>query len=171
MVGIGIKKLREKNNLTQTDLAQRLGVSRQAISMWEADKRELKASMVKKIAQVFRVSVDEILKKHAFLRKEKEMPKKIINKRIKIKARKTQFQLKAPEASNVVLTGDFNSWDQQGLTMKKTKDGVWKVGMILEPGKYEYRFIVDGQWWTDPGNGNITSNSFGSLNSVKEVLA
>lgn len=85
--------------------------------------------------------------------------------------KKVAFQLQASEAQSVALTGDFNSWGDEGLKMKKGRDGVWKIGMNLVPGRYEYKFIVDGQWWTDPANPNAATNSFGTVNSVIEVEA
>ena len=83
--------------------------------------------------------------------------------------KKVNFQLNAPTVKNVVLTGDFNAWCQEGVTMKKDKNGVWKIELELNPGRYEYKFIVDGKWWTDPSNKKIAVNSFGDVNSVLEV--
>ncbi|MBN2482848.1 MAG: glycogen-binding domain-containing protein [Candidatus Omnitrophica bacterium] len=85
--------------------------------------------------------------------------------------KKVDFQLTAPDAKKVALTGDFNSWNTNGTKMKKDRNGVWSIGMTLNPGRYEYKFIVDGQWWTDPINSNTSKNSFGTINSVLEVGA
>ncbi|MEW6088118.1 MAG: glycogen-binding domain-containing protein [bacterium] len=90
-------------------------------------------------------------------------------KKIFSRERKVIFHLDAPDANDVLLTGDFNSWNEAGLKMKKNQNGKWSVEVNLEPGKYEYKFIVDGRWWTDPLNTETVTNSFGSLNSVKEV--
>ena len=76
-----------------------------------------------------------------------------------------------PEAQEVALAGDFNSWDEKGIAMRKDKKGLWKTSVKLEEGRYEYKFIVDSAWWTDPNNDNKATNSFGDLNSVKEVTA
>jgi len=61
MIGENLKYIRRKNNITQKHLADSLGVSRQAVCMWEAGKRELKATTLFKVAKVFEVSVDEIM--------------------------------------------------------------------------------------------------------------
>ncbi len=53
--------------------------------------------------------------------------------------------------------------------MRKFKDGKYVKMLKLKPGRYEYQFIVDGQWRTDPANPNRQSNSFGSENSVIEI--
>jgi len=165
MTGHAIKKLRRRKKLTQDDLAKWLGVSRQAVAMWETGKRELKASTLKKIAHVFGTTVDEIL-----IQNNNELTKKgevVMAK--KGKQKKIDFELMVPEAQKVALAGDFNSWDENGITMKKDKKGLWKTSVKLQEGRYEYKFIVDSAWWTDPNNDNKATNSFGDLNSVKEV--
>lgn len=141
--------------------------------MWEADKRELKASTLNKIAKVFGVSVDEVLQLHNFdADKEGNMLKKRTKKATTTqRANKINFELMAPQASKVALTGDFKSWDSCGIPMRKNKTGLWKVGVDLHPGRYEYKFIVDNEWWTDPNNSNMSCNSFGSQNSVMELVS
>ncbi|UCD72425.1 MAG: hypothetical protein JSW70_02265, partial [Syntrophobacterales bacterium] len=46
--------------------------------------------------------------------------------------------------------GDFNSWDVSILPMKKGSQGTWKNTVDLPPGRYEYRFWVDGIWRDNP---------------------
>ncbi len=78
------------------------------------------------------------------------------------------FKLKDHTTANkVVLTGSFNNWDENELVMDKTSTG-WQMAYVIGPGNYEYKFIVDGKWITDPdnpfttGSGNYT-NSFIAL--------
>lgn len=54
-------ELRKQNSLSQQDLADRLGVSRQAISRWETGAVQPLADSVKSLAQVFQVSTDYLL--------------------------------------------------------------------------------------------------------------
>ncbi len=81
----------------------------------------------------------------------------------------TEFSLVAPDASEVFLTGNFNEWNPAEHAMRKFQGGKFVKKLKLNPGKYEYQFIVDGQWWTDPANPNRETNSFGSENSIVEV--
>ena len=81
----------------------------------------------------------------------------------------SEFRLYAPEAQEVMVTGDFNNWDQEEHRAKRGKDGVWKKKIVLAPGRYEYLFLVDGQWWTDPENPATAENPFGTVNSVREI--
>lgn len=81
----------------------------------------------------------------------------------------TEFSLHAPEAQEVYVVGDFNDWNQTAAKMRRFKDGTCKKSIQLKPGRYEYLFLVDGQWWTDPQNGDRACNSYGSENSVITV--
>ena len=80
-----------------------------------------------------------------------------------------EFTVMAPEAKEVFLVGDFNGWQAEGFQMRKFKDGVCRKKVQLKPGRYEYLFIVDGDWWTDPRNGARCTNPFGMENSIIEI--
>jgi hypothetical protein len=41
--------------------------------------------------------------------------------------------------------------------------------LTLPPGRYEYKFIVDAAWTTDPAGTQEVPNAFGTTNSVVEV--
>lgn len=60
-VGVRIAKLRKTHNMTQTELADRLGVSFQAVSNWERGNSMPDISKLPELAQVFSVSIDDIL--------------------------------------------------------------------------------------------------------------
>lgn len=60
-LGKKIKEIREENNLSQPKFAKIIGVSNGIISGWENDKYEPKASYIKKIAQTFNITSDELL--------------------------------------------------------------------------------------------------------------
>ena len=77
-----------------------------------------------------------------------------------------EFRLFAPEAHEVCLAGDFSDWQPEECRMRHFKDGSWKKKLKLKPGRYEYRFVVDGHWWTDPENPHRQYNPYGQENSV-----
>ena len=60
-VGNFIKEIRIKNNLTQKELAEKLGVTFQAVSKWENGKNIPDISLLKEISRLFDVNIDEIL--------------------------------------------------------------------------------------------------------------
>ena len=71
-------------------------------------------------------------------------------------------------ASKVYLSGNFNGWSEAGYTMERGDDG-WELKLFLYPGKYLYKFIVDGNWIADPGNPLYEGNEFGGYNSIRWV--
>jgi 1,4-alpha-glucan branching enzyme len=83
--------------------------------------------------------------------------------------KKVQFEFLAPEANEVYLAGDFNNWNTGTHPMKKDRDGVWKTSLSLKPGRYEYRFFVDGNWENDPSCCDCVLNEFGTQNCVRIV--
>ncbi len=87
----------------------------------------------------------------------------------KVTEKPTQFKIYAPKAKKVNLAGDFNSWDLKGAVAKKDSKGNWSAKISLKPGRYEYKFFVDGNWINDPNNNAVAINSFGTQNSVIEV--
>lgn len=93
--------------------------------------------------------------------------KEKLSEAARAKTKKVRFNLYAPEAERVFLAGDFNNWDVNNLPMKKGKKGTWEVNFGLPPGRYEYRFQVDGVWEDDPNATERVENSFGSLNCVR----
>ena len=60
-VGKNLKNIRKKNDLTQDELAEKLSVTRQAVSNWENGKTEPDIETLTKIAQIFDISIDELV--------------------------------------------------------------------------------------------------------------
>ncbi len=87
------------------------------------------------------------------------------------KRRRMTFSFQSPQAQGVTLMSDFNKWDAKVHPMKKDKDGVWRKIVMVYPGRYEYKFLVDGGWQLDPQNQDCCQNSFGSKNNVLVVDA
>jgi len=87
----------------------------------------------------------------------------------KCSSKKVIFKISAPTAKDVRLAGDFNSWDASRANLKKSKDGVWTRDLTLKSGRYEYKYLIDGQWQRDPLNNLFIVNAFGSENSVIEL--
>jgi chromosome partitioning protein len=75
------------------------------------------------------------------------------------------FTLEAPEAAHVQLVADFNQWVIEGNEMERA-GGYWTKRVKLEPGRYRYRFVVDGRWQSDPLNSTTEPCPFGGVDSV-----
>ncbi|MEM9050952.1 MAG: hypothetical protein AAGC47_02765 [Bacteroidota bacterium] len=79
---------------------------------------------------------------------------------------KTKFFLpNHKDAKEVFISGSFNNWSTSGLPMQKTASG-WEIELKLLPGKYLYKFIVDGNWMKAPGNKLAEGDGWGNENSV-----
>jgi 1,4-alpha-glucan branching enzyme len=83
----------------------------------------------------------------------------------------TQFAFQAPTTRQVSLAGCFNNWDTRAAPMQKGNDGIWRLSLPLEPGRYEYRFYADGVWQDDPTAQQRAANALGSQNCVRNVAA
>lgn len=76
------------------------------------------------------------------------------------------FRLSRPSARSVAVAGTFNTWNPSASALRRGPDGVWSVSLTLAPGQYEYRFVVDGEWISDPAASETAPNPFGGVNSV-----
>ncbi|MCM8796765.1 MAG: isoamylase early set domain-containing protein [Candidatus Omnitrophica bacterium] len=85
------------------------------------------------------------------------------------RVKSVEFKLFAPQAKRVNLAGSFNNWDAKELAAKKDTKGNWMVKLNLKPGRYEYKFIVDGSWVNDPKCGSCVPNAFGTKNCVIDI--
>ena len=79
------------------------------------------------------------------------------------------FEYEDPAAQNVCIAGSFNDWHPTVSEMLNMGSGKWVKDLELAPGTYEYRFVVDGKWITDPRCAHTVLNSFGETNSLLMV--
>jgi chromosome partitioning protein len=78
------------------------------------------------------------------------------------------FTIEAPAAAHVQLAGDFNEWTPEGSEMEAV-GLVWKKTLQLAPGRYRYRYVIDGEWYSDPHNAAVEPSPFGGVDSVLVV--
>ena len=69
------------------------------------------------------------------------------------------------DADKVIVCGSFNNWSTSDYRME-LRQGTWWFPVSLRPGKYTYKFIVDGKWIKDPSNDLWEENEYGTGNSV-----
>lgn len=81
-LGKNISELRKKNNLTQEELANMLGVSPQAVSKWENDAACPDIALLPKIAEIFGVTIDELMNEQGSIHSQKAVNSKMQTKRI-----------------------------------------------------------------------------------------
>lgn len=78
------------------------------------------------------------------------------------------FRYVNKDARSVHLVGDFNDWMPTTDPMAdENGDGEWSLFYPLAPGRYAYKFVVDGtRWIPDPTNPNHEADGFGGRNSI-----
>ena len=87
-----------------------------------------------------------------------------------VSKKRVVFTLNAEAGKIVSIAGSFNDWDPEAKFLKdKNNTGEYTGILMLAPGVYEYKFVIDGVWHLDENNSNFSPNDFGTLNSVIEV--
>jgi len=70
-----------------------------------------------------------------------------------------------PDARSVYISGSMNNWSTMQSPMQRTDTG-WLFCSKLLPGRYSYKYIIDGKWTPDPGNKLKENDTYGSHNSI-----
>lgn len=112
----------------------------------------------KKIEKITETALEEMDKRMQEIL-EKEIPKLC----------EPVFSISAPQAKEVHIVGDFNDWKLGEDSSMINNNGRWVKKLPLNPGKYHYRFVVDGEWVEDPDNPTKATNPFGQMNSLIEI--
>ena len=79
------------------------------------------------------------------------------------------FKIHAPPGSKVCVAGTFNNWDTTSIKLSKYSKGTYSAMVLLPPGKYEYKFIINGEWRNGPEGCEQVPNAFGTTNSILVV--
>lgn len=74
-----------------------------------------------------------------------------------------------PAGCEVYVAGTFNEWRPSQGKMSKAKDGSFRTQMQLDPGHYQYMFVVDGVWHNDPEAPQQELSPSGTVNSAFTV--
>jgi 1,4-alpha-glucan branching enzyme len=80
---------------------------------------------------------------------------------------KMLFEFHRPDIQQMAIAGDFNGW-QHSFQMLRGRDGWWRATIQLAPGTYRFRYIADGQWFTDYAAFGLEPGPYG-WNSVLKV--
>lgn len=76
------------------------------------------------------------------------------------------------EAVSVALCGEFNGWSEDDILLSRDADGPWRTTVPLVPGRYRYRFLIDGTRWENARYADdYVPNPFGELDSVVIVVS
>jgi 1,4-alpha-glucan branching enzyme len=82
-----------------------------------------------------------------------------------------EFRFFKPVAREVFLVGDFMDWQERRCPMHLNRKGEWTARIELPPGEHRFRYLADGQWFTDYAAFGLEMGPFGfdSLVRVREA--
>lgn len=89
-----------------------------------------------------------------------------LSQNLKVEVR---FEFKSSTAKEVLVTGSFIGWSPQGEKLQKGEGDIWSVMLKIEPGYYQYKFIVDGNWIPDPQNDWKINDGGDNFNSLIKI--
>ena len=70
---------------------------------------------------------------------------------------------------SVSVVGTFNDWKSGATPLNRGGTGKWARELAVAPGRYEYRFVVDGRWVDAPDAKAYVPNPHGGRNAVLQV--
>jgi glycosidase len=83
-------------------------------------------------------------------------------------SKKTFYLSGLNEVTAVSVVGAFNQWNTEASKMQKVEGG-WTWTGTIEPGRYVYKYVIDGRWEADPANPEREADGYGGFNSVLNV--
>jgi 1,4-alpha-glucan branching enzyme len=84
-----------------------------------------------------------------------------------------EFRFYREGVAEVAVAGDFTGWQQSAIPMRHEGNGWWVARARLGPGEYRFRYIADGQWFTDFASHGVElkKQAWNSVLLVHEVAA
>ena len=82
---------------------------------------------------------------------------------------RVSLEIVKPGAKTVCVAGSFNEWKPERTPLAPVGNGLWSGNLTVKAGRYEYLFVVDGQWLPDPNAKESVQNPFGGRNSLLVV--
>ena len=79
------------------------------------------------------------------------------------------FKFEAPPGAEVYVAGTFNNWNSTAIHLGDNHKGTYVATVLLPPARYEYKFIVNGDWRNGPEGHEQIPNAFGTMNTVMVI--
>lgn len=83
--------------------------------------------------------------------------------------RTVELYFKSATATAVFLTGDYTSGCFPRLPLRRERAGLWRIQLLLAPGRYRYQFIVDRRWLNDSQACSADPRRLGGANCALRV--
>jgi len=138
-IGKNIADKRRAIGLTQEQLAEKVGVSAQAISKWENDMTEPDAEMLLTLADIFGVTVDELLRGTVKpVIKDNDDGKKPEDRILRINVISDDSNITVRIPAGLILAGNYSVFGGVGNSIKTQLDSIINmienntVGSVIE---------------------------------------
>ena len=76
-----------------------------------------------------------------------------------------EFRFFRRQVESVSIVGTFNGWREGEAPMQDLGDGWWRAELNLGDGLHQFRYIADGQWFTDFAAHGVEHSKWG-INSL-----
>ena len=84
--------------------------------------------------------------------------------------KQVKFKYRTEPGADVYIVGSFNDWNPRQTRLRdESGNGRYQASLALAPGRYEYKFVVNGKWRIDPKCQDPIVNRFNTLNGVVTV--
>ena len=78
------------------------------------------------------------------------------------------FDPEGVDYNSVKIKGNFNGWNPSATELFH-EDGIWTTSELLNPGIYQYLYVLDGKEVLDPANSDSIDNNIGGFNSALQI--
>jgi 1,4-alpha-glucan branching enzyme len=85
---------------------------------------------------------------------------------VTVKDAYVEFRFLRPSAHEVCVVGDFTGWRQDEVPMRRTAKGYWQAKVRLPQGCFRFRYVADGQWFTDFAAFGVEPGPFGPVGII-----
>jgi 1,4-alpha-glucan branching enzyme len=79
-----------------------------------------------------------------------------------------EFRFFRRDVSAVSIVGTFNRWESGATPMEQLEDGWWQATLALNDGLHQFRYVADGEWFTDFAAHGVEHSKWG-MNSLINV--
>ncbi|WP_081926706.1 hypothetical protein [Pseudobacteroides cellulosolvens] len=70
-------------------------------------------------------------------------------------------------ADSIYFVGDYNDWELQDKMIKLPNMDLWYITKVFpENSRFDYKYVIDGNWITDPLNKNVTAGGAGNNSTL-----
>ncbi len=138
---------------TDVSIIQNIGAPADFVSILSADKKQLTLIAPDSVPFLSELKITTAQATYSILLRKSKKEKILFS-----------FDPKEKIYSKVSIVGEMTGWNPNVIFMEN-KNGIWQTELVLNPGRYQYQIVADGNWFLDPNNPEKIDNGIGGYNS------